>query len=69
MSRRMVREPTTRQGICCGAKCLDEFPLSPPQQLYKVFDIFRWRCSRCYEAEVGHRHWEDREVRVVKGSS
>lgn len=49
MKRAEHDEPETRVGICCGCR-------SDSQALFKVPGIFRYRCSECFQREVGHRH-------------
>lgn len=42
-------EPETRTGNCCGCN-------RHPLQLFKVANIFRYRCEECFEKETGYRH-------------
>jgi hypothetical protein len=47
--RRDRCDPETRVGICCG--CHQDSML-----LYKVPNIYRYRCDECFEKETGFRH-------------
>ncbi len=42
-------EPETLVGHCCGCS-------ADPMTLFKVPAIFRYRCSECFERELGYRH-------------
>jgi hypothetical protein len=41
-------EPETRVGNCCGC---NEFAL-----LFKVPNLYRYRCDTCFQKETGYRH-------------
>ena len=41
--------PEVRAGICCGCH-------GDNMALFKLPGLLRWRCTDCYEREVGHRH-------------
>lgn len=47
-------DPELRVGQCCGDYCKDTLQ---DQQLYKIPGIFRYRCARCFYAELGQHHW------------
>ncbi len=46
-------DPETRVGNCCGEGC------GQHALLFKVPDIYRYRCGDCFERETGHRHHLD----------
>ncbi len=56
MKRGTQDEPETRIGMCCGNACRGTFNRA---LLFKVQGFFRYRCSSCYEAETGSRHYLD----------
>lgn len=47
--REALAEPETRVGNCCGCN-------TDPVTLYKVPNIYRYRCAECFESETGFRH-------------
>lgn len=49
-AKRQPLEPETRVGNCCGCQ-------RDPVTLFKVPDIFRYRCDTCFEQETGFRHY------------
>ena len=49
-SRRLLDEPETRVGICCGCR-------ADSMALYRIPGLYRYRCDECFERETGHRHY------------
>lgn len=45
------QEPLTRVGICCGCN-------KDGMALYKVPELYRYRCAECYQRETGSRPWQ-----------
>lgn len=54
--------PQTRIGICCGDACQAKHHAAGTWNyslLFKVQGFYRYRCSGCYQAEVGAKHPQD----------
>lgn len=49
--KRAEPEPETRVGNCCGC--------NTQALLFKVKDIYRYRCSKCFQSETGYQHHLD----------
>jgi hypothetical protein len=47
--KRPEAEPEIRVGICCGCQ-------QDSMQLYKVPNVFRYRCALCFLKETGYQH-------------
>lgn len=57
MARGSTDEPESRIGICCGDRCQADAQFKGAQLLFKVQGFYRYRCDRCFQAEIGRRHY------------